>query len=752
MDAFEALAAKFIRFFTKAARSVRMFNVDHPLVKADLDQAVASLDAIFAQVPEFSLGVQEGMLVVQGKPSKALTAAGSGFIPLLKGKRIASLGIPRGTPREEFAALVNLLARKDDEVLKDNRIDPALLTPFKSIKLRELVFLLVDSGQEVSPGQVTSTPAPTAAPAPPAAPEDGLTLLDRQFQTALQALASAAAGSAPPPPERVEEILFGFMSGFAQTARQSGTTPSEPLTAGYLEKLLTKGCAGTGSEELLAMIERLLGQLPAETREMFAGPADGASSSGDDARRLLRRLPTTFRASLVAADMTSGNRSAGKLRETIEALAPSPSERLELMDALSKAVLRSGGSVEQSREMLGKVMNLLPMVEEVRRTGGNLLVIEPDAAIAEAHGETLREAGYTVTLLDDGNRAIEALRGNKAIDAIVMEIRLKGLQGLELLPILQTQHHGIPVVVVTQNALFREEFEVATYPKLKFLTKPVDPADLLAALRELVPPKPSAPAAGGPAAAEEKVSEADLRKAKSVQMSLFPKSMPGVDGFQIAASHRLAEEALSDFYDVGYRGTDEVFVVLCGVSGPPPAGARILMMLRNIFRTVAETGASPLIAVLEANDLIARQLQPGVFVNAVYAVLNLKTGAVDVANVGHEPPITWVKEMSLAASGMPPAAATLGAMGRDALEPRITQEKIALAPGDFVVFVTDGLPEARHAKAGKFGLKGLIRTINRQCALPPGDLASALLDAVGAHLAGAPLADDMSVVVVRREG
>ncbi|MBI3099333.1 MAG: fused response regulator/phosphatase [Planctomycetes bacterium] len=750
MDPFEASAAKFIRFFAKAVRSVRMYNVDHPSVKQDLDQAFATINEMLGPNPEVSLGVQEGVLMLQNRPSKALTSAGSALIQLLKGKRIATLAFPRGFPREEFSALVNLMSRKDDDVLKDNRIDPALLAPFRSIKLRELVFLLVDSGQEVSATAASaahSAPAPSGPPPPPQAPEDSLTLLDRHFQSALQSLSPDGDAA----PEKSESSLASFMTSFSNSARQAGSTPSAPLTLGYLERLLTKGWPGIGSEEFQGMFERVLGGLSPETRETFNGGAPG--SAAEDALALTRRLPVEFRASLVAADLRAGSRGAGKLRETIESLAPSPSERLELMDALSKAVLRSGGSVEQSREMLGKVMNLLPAVEEVRREGGSILVIEPDSALAAAHDESLREAGYAVTVTGDGRKARETLREKKGFDAIVMEMRLPGIGGLELLPLLQSEHGTPPVVVVTQSPGLREEYEVATYPKLRFFKKPAVAAEILEALRELIPPKPAAtPGSGAPAAEAEKVSEADLRKAKSVQMSLFPKSMPGADGYVLAAANRLAEETLSDFYDVGYRGTDEIFVVLCGVSGPAPAGARILMMLRNIFRTVAETGASPLIAVLEANDLISRQLQPGVFVNAVYAVLNLKTGTVEVANVGHEPPITWSKEMALAASGMPPAAATLGAMSRPALEPRITQEKIALAPGDFVVFVTDGLPEAKHPKLGKFALKGLIKTINRQCGLPPAELANSLLDAVTSHLGGAALADDLSVVILRREG
>ena len=46
MDAFESLAMKFMRFFTKAIRTVRMYHIAHPLMKQDLDQTVESAGQI----------------------------------------------------------------------------------------------------------------------------------------------------------------------------------------------------------------------------------------------------------------------------------------------------------------------------------------------------------------------------------------------------------------------------------------------------------------------------------------------------------------------------------------------------------------------------------------------------------------------------------------------------------------------------------------------------------------------------------
>ncbi|GEM_PF-6326459 len=767
MDAFESLAVKFMRFFTKAIRTVRMYHIAHPLVTRDLDQAAECVEQILKDVEEFSLGFQEQTFTLQNCPSKALSGAAQPLYPMLHGKRIASIVIGRQMTRQEFAALVDFLSKKDDAVLKGNRIDPSFLTPFRHIKLKELVFVLVDSGQAVPTGPMVAAPVAPAAPSDPSAPppaaqaapsagppvpQDFLTVLERHFQGALHTLETRLLRVEPA--ERAAEAeaeILRYMLAFSQATQKEGHAPSDLLTLGYLEKLFAKGFAGVGIGRLREILERLLGRLAPGERALFTGSAAPSVSPADEAMAIVRRLSPEFRSSMVTADLSAGRLAVEDLKESIEALAPSPREFLELMEVVSKVLVRTGGSVGDLKSQLDKVVNLLPMMEKVQTIRGSIVICDPDPAQIALYQEALWEAGYAILPFGDAEAVIEVLGERDDIDAIVMEMRLPGLQGAELLTELQEKGRAIPVIVVTENPRFSDAFEVVTYPKLKFMTKPVEGAQVLAAVKEMAPPRTirveKQPTASSPA---DGPTEAEVRRAKNLQTSLLPKHLPGIDGYEIAAVHRLADGSVSDFYDVVSRGERELAIVLCRITSGPAAGARIMMMLRNIFRALAEVQAPARDSVLEANELIARQVEPGMFVNALYAVLDAETGAVQVANVGHQPPVVWSREMGLAATGMSPSAAALGTEGRAALAPKVVEESILLAPGDFAVFLTDGVTEARDPLHGPFGAKRLIQTVSRNSAATPTEVATRLVEAVVAHMQGAPLATDLSVVVVRR--
>jgi sigma-B regulation protein RsbU (phosphoserine phosphatase) len=80
------------------------------------------------------------------------------------------------------------------------------------------------------------------------------------------------------------------------------------------------------------------------------------------------------------------------------------------------------------------------------------------------------------------------------------------------------------------------------------------------------------------------------------------------------------------------------------------------------------------------------------------------------------------------------------------------REEIALAPGELLVLHSDGLAEARSASGEEFGHERLARLVQHHRDLPPRDLAALCLEDVRQFLAGAQLADDLTLLVLRRHG
>jgi len=82
---------------------------------------------------------------------------------------------------------------------------------------------------------------------------------------------------------------------------------------------------------------------------------------------------------------------------------------------------------------------------------------------------------------------------------------------------------------------------------------------------------------------------------------------------------------------------------------------------------------------------------------------------------------------------------------------RIDLDSIELDPGDVVVFYTDGVTEAMDARRQLFDEERLIEVLRRSHQLEPEEITARIIDAVTNFSAAAPQADDITLVVLKRD-
>jgi serine phosphatase RsbU (regulator of sigma subunit) len=173
-------------------------------------------------------------------------------------------------------------------------------------------------------------------------------------------------------------------------------------------------------------------------------------------------------------------------------------------------------------------------------------------------------------------------------------------------------------------------------------------------------------------------------------------------------------------------------------------------MARYSLRARATTpGATPAAVLRETNALFSADVsdETAMFVTACYAIFEPDPPRLVYASAGHHPPMIRrgnLVQVSTAERQAPP----LGLARGDEFYDR----HVHLAPGDVLVFYTDGVIEARNSRGEWFGLAGLERTLRAYSDRDPNDVATAVVDAVIAHMAGQPLSDDTTVVVLKVRG
>lgn len=114
-----------------------------------------------------------------------------------------------------------------------------------------------------------------------------------------------------------------------------------------------------------------------------------------------------------------------------------------------------------------------------------MLVVEDDAAIADAVCSSLEQAGHVVDHLDDGRAAITALQEH-AFALVVLDLGLPGEEGGEVLRRLRAAHDGVPVLVITAREEVDLRVRTLDLGADDYLVKPFSLAEFDARVRALL--------------------------------------------------------------------------------------------------------------------------------------------------------------------------------------------------------------------------------------------------------------------------
>lgn len=257
--------------------------------------------------------------------------------------------------------------------------------------------------------------------------------------------------------------------------------------------------------------------------------------------------------------------------------------------------------------------------------------------------------------------------------------------------------------------------------------------------------------------------EHDLAVAKRIQEHVLPKSLPQIQGYEVAAFSRPADETGGDVYDLVPLSPEPTdpdhappspdsgrLVVLLGDAtghgiGPALTVTQLRGMLRMGLRLTDDIG----LLLTHIDRQLSDDLPMGRFITAFLGLLCPRSHRLTYHSAG-QAPILWHRHRTdggelvwFDATGLPLGLGELHAKS----DPPMT---IDLAPGDAVVLASDGFYEAPDPQARQLGRDGVGRAVLACDGLGPQAVIDAILHATAVHVATAPQADDMTLVVIRR--
>ncbi|HEX8619987.1 MAG TPA: SpoIIE family protein phosphatase [Thermoanaerobaculia bacterium] len=186
---------------------------------------------------------------------------------------------------------------------------------------------------------------------------------------------------------------------------------------------------------------------------------------------------------------------------------------------------------------------------------------------------------------------------------------------------------------------------------------------------------------------EREWAEKELELARAIQTRLLPPSLIDGDGYTIAARVLPARFVAGDFYDVVPLDDGSVAIIVADVAGKGVGASLIMASVKAVLPFVAREGAQRALSML--NTKLIQELGRREFVALVFARYYPADGRLEVANAGFPEPYVVSRDgvtvLSTSGEKFP-----LGLKAGIEYEPVRTR----IAPGERVVFVSDGIPEA----------------------------------------------------------
>jgi phosphoserine phosphatase RsbU/P len=252
--------------------------------------------------------------------------------------------------------------------------------------------------------------------------------------------------------------------------------------------------------------------------------------------------------------------------------------------------------------------------------------------------------------------------------------------------------------------------------------------------------------------------EEELAVARRIQESFLPRALPQPVGWQVSAYSRGAQAVGGDFYDCIELSDGRLGLVVADACGKGVTAALFVALSRSLLRAASLapwifqggmvldpesilTGALWLV-----NDYICREHgDSSMFITLFYAVLDPRNGDLAYVNAGHNPPLL-VDAPGQAIHELEDGTLPIGIMASQEFD--VQRAKVGL--GERLILFSDGITEAMNAAGEPFNDDRLLAVLREGAGMPSDDLLGTVIRRVDAYAAGAPQADDMTLMIVTR--
>lgn len=251
-------------------------------------------------------------------------------------------------------------------------------------------------------------------------------------------------------------------------------------------------------------------------------------------------------------------------------------------------------------------------------------------------------------------------------------------------------------------------------------------------------------------AAKERI-ESELNIARDIQRSIIPVLFPAFPDrveFEIYAILESAKAVGGDLYDFFFIDEEHLYFAIGDVSGKGVPASLFMAVSQTLSRAKASPDLSVGEIVTGINKDLCRDNEMSMFVTYASAILNIKTGKLEICNGGHNPPFMIRQSGEIEKLSMRHGVA-LGIM--DIQE--YSSSSLEMKPGDVIVLYTDGVTEAMDRNNNEYSEERLLSFLKKHAGEKDSEtIVKELLADVKGFAGNAEQSDDITILVLSYRG
>lgn len=238
--------------------------------------------------------------------------------------------------------------------------------------------------------------------------------------------------------------------------------------------------------------------------------------------------------------------------------------------------------------------------------------------------------------------------------------------------------------------------------------------------------------------------QSEISVAARMQKSLLKTEIPIIEGLDIGVISVPAHQMNGDYYHFVKGTNDTLGFAIADIIGKGIPAALCMSMIKYAIESYPEQSMRPKFILHKLNTIVEKNVDANMFVTMIYAQYSPEQQKLRFSSAGHEPGYYYSykdnKFTELKTKGL-----ALGILKDIHYE----EYELEMKPGDMVVFLTDGVTEARNT--GEFlGTEKVLDTIMKYKECSSQDIVNQVFQCFR-KLQDFKLSDDFSIIILKKE-